>query len=248
MIPAELGGEERRLRMRRRLILFSLPILVLAVVAGLKLILMVGLTGAAAGAYDRGDFGGAVTLSRWQTVLNVVEPWKAHFNVGDGLAGQKLLPDAQAEFERALELASPKEQCPVRVNLYLVLEVQGDAAFTAGDSAGASTLYGDALTVIGEADASCLQPPPKGADGTDQELQDGKQRLEEKQKAAQGGTTPQSGDPGDQSGDAPTPTTPDDSTIQDLENRLKDADKARSDQDSADRSHDSGSPYTDTPW
>jgi hypothetical protein len=235
------------MRRRTKAGLIALPGTVIATLVAVKLIGMVLVFGQVAAAYEREDFASATSLARWLTVVNVIDPWKAHLAVGDGLAGQGLDADAQAEFERALGLAAPRDQCPIRVNLSLVLERQGDAVIAADPSKRdeASAFYDQALVVIDEADESCLQPPPDGEDGTDDELSESEQRLTEKQEAL---AEEPSDDQDDQADDQPAPDgSPSDATVEQLEEKLRDAGQDRSDQQTAERTP-ADPDYVDKPW
>jgi hypothetical protein len=235
------------MRRRTKVGLFTMPVAVLATVVAVKLIGMTIVSGQVSSAYEREDYASATSLARWLTVVNVIDPWKAHFAVGDGLAGQGLDADAQVEFERALGLASAREQCPVRVNLSLVIERQADAVLaddpTKKDEA--ATLYDEALAVIDEADESCRRAPEDGGEGTDDSLSDSEKRVTEK-KEALAESPPE--DDADQSDETPKPEEgPSDATVDQLEEKLREAGQDRSDQQTAERTpSDTG--YVDKPW
>ncbi|KJC65498.1 hypothetical protein [Agreia bicolorata] len=235
------------MRRRTKAGLVALPPTVLATVVAVKLIGLAIVSGQVAAAYEREDFESATSMARWLTVVNVIDPWKAHFAVGDGLAAQGLDADAQLEFERALGLASAKDQCPVRVNLSLVLERQGDAVVAADPTKRdeASAFYDEALDVIDEADASCRQPPQNGEDGTDDDLSDSEKRVTEK-KQALAERTPE--DEGDKSDEQPKPDgSPSDATVDQLEEKLREAGQDRNDQQTAERTP-ADPDYVDKPW
>lgn len=234
------------MRRRTKAGLIALPATVIATVVAVKLIGVVLVSGQVAAAYEREDYVSATSSARWLTVLNVIEPWKAHFAVGDGLAGQGLDADAQAEFERALGMAAPADQCPVRVNLSLVLERQGDAVIAADPTKRdeASAFYDQALEIIDEADESCTRPPENGEDGTDDELSDSEQRLTDKKEALEEPSDEESDTGEDQPSDDGTPS---DATVEQLEEKLRDAGQDRSDQQTAERTPSSPD-YVDKPW
>jgi len=233
------------MRRRTKAGLIALPATVIATVVAVKLIGVVLVSSQVAAAYEREDYVAATSTARWLTVLNVIEPWKAHFAVGDGLAGQGLDADAQLEFERALSMAVPADQCPVRVNLSFVLERQGDAVIAADPTKRdeASALYDQALEVIDEADESCTRPPENGDDGTDEELSDSEQRLTEKKEALEEPAEDDADTSEQQSEDG----SPSDATVDQLEEKLRDAGRDRSDQQTAERTP-SGADYVDKPW
>ncbi|CAD6000170.1 hypothetical protein [Agreia sp. COWG] len=227
---------------RRRFALLALPFAVVAVAVAIKLIGMIALSSLGSAAYARGDFEGATALARWQTIANVIDPWKAHFAVGDGLAARQLDAEAEKEFDRALELAAPADECPVRVNLVVVLERQGDAALAADAAAvgEARAYYDRALDVIADADDACLAPPVEGRGPTAEQLEGSKQRIEAKQGALS------DEEPADQEGD-PADDAPTDDTVKQLKEKLGESGQDRSDQQKSDRAPaQPGS--VDKPW
>lgn len=230
-------------RLRRRLILFSLPVVIVIFAIAVKLIAMTILGALAAAAYARDDFSQAANLSRAQTVLNIIDPWKPHYNTGTALARQGLLDNARSELERALELAAPDQQCPVRVNLALTIEMQGDAVVAAsGKTPPAIDLYQQALAVIQGSDQSCFNPPPPGQPETADPLTESEQRVKAK-------LDDQQQDRGDNSENPPPPDGgATDSQIDALEQQLEEAAKERSDQDAADRAHQLDSSQPGKPW
>ena len=235
------------MRRRTKAGLIALPPTVLAIVVAVKLIGLTIVSGQVSAAYEREDFESATSIARWLTVVNVIDPWKAHFAVGDGLAAQGLDADAQGEFERALGLASAEDQCAVRVNLSLVLERQGDAVVAADPNKRdeASAFYDEALDVIDKADESCRQPPQNGEEGTDDDLSDSEKRVTEK-KEALAEQPPE--DEGDTSDDQPKPDgSPSDATVEQLEEKLRDAGQDRSDQQTSERTP-TDPDYVDKPW
>jgi hypothetical protein len=234
------------MRRRTKAGLIALPFTVIATVVAVKLIGMVLISGQVAAAFEKQDYASATSLARWLTVVNVIDPWKAHFAVGDGLAGQGLDPDAQGEFETALGLAAPRDQCPVRVNLSLVLERQGDAVIEqdASKRDEASAFYDEALEVIDDAADSCRQPSATGEDGTDEQLSDSEERLTEKKQALQEPSEEET-EPAE---DQPQPDgSPSDATVEQLEEKLRDAGQDRSDQQTAERTP-ADPDYVDKPW
>lgn len=151
-----LRREPRRLRLRRRLLLLSTPVALLLVVAAIKLISLGVVGDSAVSAFARGDSAAlGVDASRLGT-LNLVEPQKALFAAGaaDVLDGR--LPDADVQFSEALARTPDTQSCPVRVNLELVRETQGDVEASAGRAAAAAERYSSALDVVQSAPVECF--------------------------------------------------------------------------------------------
>jgi hypothetical protein len=129
-----------RLRLRRRLLIYSAPLIIVALLAAAKLISVVVVGNSAVSAFAGGD-GNAVRADAGVLgVANVVEPAKAPFAAGTA----------------ALDRTDATRSCPVRVNLELVRETQGDRAASAGDRARAEERYTSALTIVGDAPQACF--------------------------------------------------------------------------------------------
>lgn len=149
-------------RTRRRMLLFSLPVVLLALFIAWKLISMPVLAGRAIDAYDRDQFEQSAESSDALMFLNVVEDWIPYFNRGTAYAAGESYSQATDDLAKALERAPEDRRCDVRVNLALAWELQGDAYFAAGYFAGAASLYETAKAVLDAgADEGCFVPPPE---------------------------------------------------------------------------------------
>ena len=89
-------------------------------------------------------------------VANVVELAKAPFAAGTAAVLDGRLDDADGHFTTSLARTDAAGSCPVRVNLELVRETQGDRAASAGDRARAEERYASALTIVGDAPQACF--------------------------------------------------------------------------------------------
>jgi hypothetical protein len=145
-----------RLRLRRRLLIYSAPPTVVALLAAVKLISVVVAGNSAIADFASGDGNGVRADAVVLGVANVVEPAKAPFVAGaaDVLDGR--LDDADRHFTAAFARTVVAQSCPVRVNLELVRETQGDRAAAAGDRARAEERYVSALAVVGDAPLACF--------------------------------------------------------------------------------------------
>ncbi|WP_237159198.1 hypothetical protein [Mycolicibacterium rhodesiae] len=142
-----------RLRLRRRLLLWSAPVVLLAVVAAVKMISVVVVGNSAVSHFHRGDGAALHADASTLGVLNVIEPAKAPFARGSAAVLEGRLAEADTEFSRAL---AGGQSCAVRVNLELVRETQGDVAAAAGRTAAAGERYRSALSLVAEAPAGCF--------------------------------------------------------------------------------------------
>ncbi|WP_205781701.1 hypothetical protein [Mycobacterium alsense] len=154
-----------RLRLRRRLLIYSAPLSVVALLVAVKLISVVLAGNSAASAFARGDGDTARADATILGVANVVEPARAPFAAGAAAVLDGRLEDADTDFSAALARTDAARSCPVRVNLELVRETQGDRAAATGDRARAEERYASALAVVDAAPHACFtgndDPDPK---------------------------------------------------------------------------------------
>ncbi|RDH77107.1 hypothetical protein DVS77_16870 [Mycolicibacterium moriokaense] len=146
-----------RLALRRRLILFSAPVMLVALLAAVKMISVVVAGDSAVSNYRDRDAdalsGNVATLD----TLNVVERAKAPFAAGTLAVLQGRLDDADARFTEALALTDAGQTCPVLVNLELVRERQGDVDGWEGRPEQARERYRSALAVVQTAPRGCFE-------------------------------------------------------------------------------------------
>lgn len=120
-----------RLRLRRRLVIYSAPLTVLALLIAVKLISVAVVGHWAASSFARGDGSAVRADAAILGAANLVEPAKAPFAAGAAAVLDGRLEDADAHFADALARSGTARSCPVRVNLELVRETQGDRAAAA---------------------------------------------------------------------------------------------------------------------
>ncbi|MHA7648477.1 hypothetical protein ACX9NE_02555 [Mycobacterium sp. ML4] len=154
-----------RLRVRRRLLIYSAPLILLVVLVAVKLVSVVVAGDSAVSAFQRGDGSAVRDDAAVLGVANVIEPARAPFAAGAAAVLDGRLDEADANFTAALARSDAAGSCPVRVNLELVRETQGDRAAAAGDRSRADERYASALSVIGDAPAACF------ADNSDPDTQ-----------------------------------------------------------------------------
>lgn len=145
-----------RLRLRRRLVFYSAPLSVLALLIAAKLIAVVLAGNWAASSFARGDGSAVRADAAILGVANLVEPAKAPFAAGAAAVLDGRLEDADAHFADALARSGTAGSCPVRVNLELVRETQGDRAAAAGDRVRADERYASALAAVDAAPSGCF--------------------------------------------------------------------------------------------
>jgi hypothetical protein len=145
-----------RLRLRRRLLVFSVPLMIVALIAVVKMISVVVAGNSAVSAFARGDVGALQDDVSTLNVLNVIEPAKAPFAAGTLAVREGRLDEADARFSEALSRTDPPQSCPVRINLELVRERQGDVDAWEGRPDQARERYTSALAIVADAPEGCF--------------------------------------------------------------------------------------------
>jgi hypothetical protein len=150
-----------RLTLRRRLVLFSAPVALIALIAAVKMISVVIAGNSAVTNFGDGDGDALGGDSSTLNTLNVIERAKAPFTAGTAAVLAGRLEEADARFSEALSLTGADDSCPVLVNLELVRERQGDVDGWEGRPEDARERYESALAIVGGAPDGCF------ADNTD---------------------------------------------------------------------------------
>lgn len=133
-VPPHPAVAARRARLRRRtlLLLVTAPVVLALVVLGLKLAFLAPIASLARSDYDDGAHLDAAGTYGAQRTLNLVEPWKAHFNTGTANARSQdvwALYEAIDALNTAYELAEdepPEVRCSIQTNLSVTYELSGD--------------------------------------------------------------------------------------------------------------------------
>ncbi|RCS60744.1 hypothetical protein [Microbacterium sp. JB110] len=239
-----------RRRLRRWLLLGFSPVAIAGLVIVVKLLSMYAFAHQAVTSHVSGDPARTVAAAEGQTPLNWFEPYLAPYNVGVGLASYDRLPEARAEFERALPLVSGLKACPVHINLGLVVEMMADQART-DDPEAASTLYAEALEINLATPEECRsekadEQSPDPERSNEETLDDQQERLQQKQQQ-----NPQDDESQDGGGEEEEPSEQEQQEQQDkldeIEEKLQNGDQERQDQ-GADGDEDGGGFGSDKPW
>ena len=258
-------------RTRRRMLLFSLPVVLLALFVAWKLLSMPVLAGRAIDAYDRGQFAQSAETSDALMFLNVAEDWIPWFNRGTAHAADEAYSQATDDLAKALERAPEARRCDVRVNLALAWELQGDAYFAAGYFAGAKKIYETAKAVLDDGAAEgCFeqqppeeegQPPPEDEetppdgqqpDDTGEKLEQADDRVTDKLgESERQQEQEQENQPEDPDGEQVTPDEGDssgDDKVDELKDKGDEAEQEKQNQDSTKRGQENNRDYVEKPW
>ncbi|MDV3127137.1 hypothetical protein M1247_19590 [Mycobacterium sp. 21AC1] len=146
-----------RLRLRRRLYLFSAPLIIVLLAAAVKMISVVVAGNWAATDFDRHDIAALRDDISILETFNVIDPTKTSFAGGDLMVLEGRLTDAESRFRESLSRTDAAASCPVRVNLELVQETLGDIATRGNDKEAAEKWYTTAIAVVTEAPGQCFE-------------------------------------------------------------------------------------------
>ncbi len=145
-----------RLLLRRRLVLFSAPVMLIVLLAAVKMISVVVAGNSAVTNFTDRDEEALGRDTSTLGVLNVLEQARAPFAAGTLAVLQGRLDEADRHFSDALARASTEDACPVLVNLELVRERQGDIDGWEGRPDDARERYRNALAVVEGAPGGCF--------------------------------------------------------------------------------------------
>ena len=136
----------QRLALRRRMLLWSLPVILVALVVVWKALSVPIIANSAQAKYSASDFTGAQDSYRLLQTWNVAEAWKVHFNEGTAqlanneldaaiatlFTAQRLAPAPPSDMSNLPEGELPP-MCSVQVNLAIAHELKADAAHAEAD-------------------------------------------------------------------------------------------------------------------
>jgi hypothetical protein len=145
-----------RLTLRRRLLVFSAPVVILMVLAGVKMISVVAAGNSAQSHFAAGDVSGLRADVSTLRIANVIEPDKALFAAATLAVLEGRLDDADAQFSEVLSRTDSAHSCPTRVNLELVRERRGDLDAWENRPDRARDGYRSALAVVESAPVACF--------------------------------------------------------------------------------------------
>lgn len=143
-----------RRKQRRTLLLWSAPVVAVMVVAAAYLLTWSLVASAGTRDFDSESYAPAESKFAFLTNANLIETWKAHYDVGTARYANGDPFPASLALERALELV-PKgeerrgyEECLVATNLSLSYEALGDSYVAASDKQMAISYYEKAIATL----------------------------------------------------------------------------------------------------
>lgn len=181
---AKLDFDNIRLRKRKKLILWSLPIVTIFIFSAVWLVLPTLLTISASDKFNKAEYGPAASDVSSLHILNLLETYKAYYNQGTTLSAKGEQDAAVVKFETALAYTQDKDAiCMITYNLVLTMEGIGDSKLKQVDIAGAITQYTKTLNRL-KANKDCFP------DSALQERIEKKIEAAEEAKKKQGSSKP----------------------------------------------------------
>jgi hypothetical protein len=164
-----LAAQDRRRRRRRHLLLWgTLPVWATVLVLGFLLMINVGVNRAAIDQFEDEEYRSAVDDFEYLDAFNLVERWKAPFNLGTARYANDNLWGAIEDLDHALRLVPDEHRCMVQTNRALVFEAWGDEEMEwSVESAG----WADEAQALVDAGTPYPDDAPWG-DATPEELRD----------------------------------------------------------------------------
>lgn len=156
-----LDYDAQRRTKRRKLLIWSIPAVIVAFALGLWLVAPQLLTGRAISGYKHGNFGSARS---WITPLTWTspEPFVAAFNSGTIDSAQEKYDRAERELTRALAIAPPAKRCMTAQNL--VLTLTNHINKSKSDPKAVTTLTKQSNAIM-QANSSCFKGGSSGGGG-----------------------------------------------------------------------------------
>ena len=196
---------------RRRMLLFSMflviPIGVLSVGTGINVLL----AGLVQQSFTAGDYNAAASWARAGVSLNPFDRYLPHYNLGTAYAAGDLLPEAVPELQTALDAApTPEAACYPRANLALTYVRLGNRYFDAQDWQGAIDAYRAAQALWREQpDDVCHQDQnfDQTAQQSNDEAEQGEDEAEQQQQQSPPPTPNPSKSPDPNSTPTPNPSS-----------------------------------------
>lgn len=156
--PFDLGKldfDAIRLAKRRKLLRYSLPISVIAIIICVKLLSVPVLSFVAHNSYKNSQHKSATQWLLPLYVANWIEPYKLPFNHGNALFKQGDYQAAEGRYREALERVPEQQECSVRINLALSIEAQADTLIANKSYDDAILRYDDMKAVLYDGEDSC---------------------------------------------------------------------------------------------
>lgn len=194
---AAMDYETIRHRKRRKLLFYSLPVMVVIVVVATKLVIYGAVAMIGDNQYKNANYSQAASTYRVNLLLNMIDPYLSDFAHGTAALQAGDLDSAEHSLTTALAEAPSPFVCFVRANLALVYERQADSLVKNNDDKNAVTKYSAAIeTATGD---NCTQPrsgaSQQEADARQQAAQTEKRSTDKSNQAKQRNAGDKSGTP-----------------------------------------------------
>lgn len=184
---AKLDTESIRKKRRKKLLLYSAPIVFILVLILVKLVSLSIITSYSNQAYGQSSYVASAGRLTTLGFLNVIEPHKYFYNKGTSFLKATEYDKAELYFYNALKKVPKSDECFVRVNLVLTLIAKADKSADSKDYVNAIIGYDKAKAVIDARDCGLKLTGDSASSETkeaDKKLQEKRKELTEKQNEA----------------------------------------------------------------
>ncbi|SJM48418.1 hypothetical protein [Gulosibacter sp. 10] len=240
-----MTADSRRRRLRRRIALIGLPFALAGGLFGGTLIVQHFIALSAIAQYDAGEYEESLNTSGQLALVNIVERWKPHYDMGTSYLQVDALGEAKEQFAIAMGLARPAEQCPIRANFAIAIEREGDDLVAAGEIEAGMERYREALELLEGRDPACAES------SSNRSIEDSIERILEKLQQEEQ-EPPEGGEDGDESdggeGGEDPQNQPDPDALDELEGGLDENRDEREDGLEDDEHGGGGGSGVDQPW
>lgn len=210
---ALVDTESLRLARRKKLALYSLPLLVIALLVSLKLLSLGTLTSISDSNFTKKNYSMSEAWLRPLEVLNLIEPYIVQYNLANVQFSRSNYTSAVDLYRGALETVPKNRECAVRINLALSLEALADKDASQKKYDQAILLYDQAKATLFDGEDSCgvsfNGPDDKSGEPSDDKQQTPKTLMKrikqksEESKRARNNDKKSQGDQKDSSSDTP---------------------------------------------
>ena len=152
---AKLDFEKIRKRRRRKLLRWSAPVCIAIMIVSLYLVYISALKSIAYRSYITSSYETTVSFLDHSAFVDVLEKYKVYFNQGNAYSKRKEYNQAENYFRKSLEIVPKVQECNVRINLALSIEAQGDREVTLKYYDIATEKYDDIKAVLYDGQESC---------------------------------------------------------------------------------------------
>lgn len=152
---SKLDFDGIRLRKRKKLLLWSLPVSLMLLVIAIKLISVPIISSVAKSNFLNKRYYESTQILEPLYAGNWLEPYKLYYNQANGFYMSAMYIEAELGYREALKTVPREFECYVRVNLALSIEAQADVYFQEKKLDESILRYDEAKAVLRDGQDSC---------------------------------------------------------------------------------------------